>query len=116
MGNFFLLMAKLVNSNHVLDSNNCVELKFYVKFFSKSSNIEEFVIILFLIKENIKLEVLKYDYSQKEALHVHKYYSKNSKKEYLQNKVDVEFVINLKNEIEINFEKYINFYKQKEYI
>jgi len=109
-------MGKIINSSYVLDLNNCVELKFYIKFFPKSNNIEEFVIILFLIKDNVKLEVLKYDYSQKESLHIHKYYSKRAVKEYLYDKVDVEFVLNLKNEIRTNFERYIDLYEQKDYI
>jgi hypothetical protein len=109
-------MSKIINSGYVLDLNNGVELKFYIKFFPKSSDIEEFVIILFLIRNNIKLEVLKYDYSQKELLHVHKYYSKKVVKEYLYDEANIEFVINLKNQVRMNFKKYINFYKQKDYI
>lgn len=109
-------MGKEINVDYILDKFGFVEMKYYVLFSSEKRIILEFVIILFLIKNNEKLEVLKYDFSQKEKLHVHKNYLKKPRKEYIISEPTVDFVKSLKREIELNWEKYIHLYKQKEYI
>lgn len=109
-------MSKIINAEYILDQENNIELKVYLKFYPKSSEIEEFVIILFLVSDDEKKEVIKYDFSKKEKLNVHKYYLKEIKKEYLDFKVDVKFVLMLKKDLRKNYKKYIILYKQKEYI
>lgn len=36
-------MSKIINAEYILDQENNVELKVYLKFYPKSSKIEEFV-------------------------------------------------------------------------
>lgn len=109
-------MDKLIDVKYMLDELGFVEMKYYVLFSSEKKIILEFVIILFLLKNNKKIEVMKYDYSQKEKLHVHKNYLKKPRKEYIVSEVTIDFVKSLKRDIELNWEKYVHLFNQKEYI
>lgn len=109
-------MSKIINAEYILDKKNNVELKVYLKISQPKKEVIEFVLILFLVSDSKKQEVIKYDFSKKEKLNVHKYYLKEIKKEYLDFDVDSELVFKLKNDIINNYKKYIILYKQKEYI
>lgn len=107
---------KRVKYGLVLDEVQGVELFVDFQLGEKSMIVEEFVIILFCYYENKKIEVIKYDYSQKEGLHVHKNYLQNKQKEYLKNKVDSELIVSIKEGLKENWEKYVNLFKQNNYI
>ncbi len=107
---------KHVKYELALDETQGVEL--FVSFFlgEKSMLIEEFVIILFYCSNNEKFEVIKYDCSFKERFHVHKNYLQNKPKEYLQSKVDSELIISIKEDLKVNWKKYVDLFKQNNYI
>jgi len=109
-------MNKIIEYSKFLDKNNVVELKMMFVIDKETKGIIDFVLILFLVEENVKKQIIKYDYSQKEKLNVHKYYLKIEKKEFINSELDVEKIFYLKNEIIKNWGKYILLFKQKEYI
>jgi hypothetical protein len=62
---------------------------FYKYKFSPNRNkVVEFVIIYFTLVDGKSYEVVKYDFSEREALHVHSYYKKPPTKKYLEQKHD----------------------------
>ena len=108
-------MVKIIDVDYILDESGFVEMKYFLSI-SNNIIIIEFVLILFLIKDDEKIEILKYDYSQKENFHVHKNYLKSNKKEYFANEINISEILLIKREIELNWREYIRLYNQKEYI
>ncbi len=108
-------MEKIINADYILDELGFVEMKYFLKL-SNQKNIIEFLLILFLIKNNKKIEILKYDYSLKEKFHIHKNYLKIPKKEYFDYEISLGKILKIKKKIQNNWGKYIKLYSQKEYI
>jgi|GEM_PF-4075472 len=69
--------------------------KLFVKFkyMGNSPELEEFVLIYLTQKEDFFVEVIKYDFSQKEKLHMHHY--KEPKKIYLNEVPNIETLARL---------------------
>ncbi|MDD3083499.1 MAG: hypothetical protein PHP82_00565 [Candidatus ainarchaeum sp.] len=108
-------MKKEINVYYILDKLGFVEMKYYLML-SENREIIDFVLILFLIRDKTKIEILKYDYSRKEKFHIHKNYLKIPKKEYFDCEISLEEILKIKKEIQNNLGKYIMLYNQKEYI
>jgi hypothetical protein len=108
-------MEKEIDADYVLDKFGFVEMKYYL-LLSEHREILEFVLILFLIKNKTKIEVLKYDYSRREKFHVHKNYLKIPRKEYFDFEISLREILKIKKDIQTNWGKYIKLYNQKEYI
>ena len=65
----------------------------------------EFVVIYTTIIDESPKEVVKYDFSKKEALHSHYNYRKNQKKVFINKKVSIETIIDIVEYIEKNWRK-----------
>ncbi len=85
-----------------------MENEVYIKFEYSAEFIVNAFVIIYLTKVNeVFEEVIKYDYSQKETLHVHYYSKKHSRKEYLDFPPTIDTVFELKNNLEANWQKYL---------
>lgn len=84
------------------------ENEIYIKFeYSSEFAVTAFVII-YLTKVNGTFEeVVKYDYSQRERLHVHYFFKKHSRKEYLNLSPTVDTLFDLKIKLTENWQKYL---------
>ena len=83
--------------------------KIYIKYAYSADflSIDEFVLIYLTSVDGVFKEVVKYDYSQKEPLHVHYYFEKNARKEYLDLLPTIDTIINLHDKICSNWQKYL---------
>ena len=109
-------MSKRISAQYFLDKDNCIELYFWFVLGKNSLVVKEFVIILFLVVENKKFEVIKYDFSHREKLHVHKYYLNKKTKEFLNIIIEPKTIVFLKEGILNNWGEYVLLFKQNNYI
>jgi len=74
----------------------------------------EFVLI-YLTKINEKfVEVVKYDFSQREKVHVHFFYPKNPRKVFLDLSPNIDTIFSLKEELELNWHKHLLRFNDKD--
>ncbi|MDD4082610.1 MAG: hypothetical protein PHD05_04445 [Sphaerochaetaceae bacterium] len=88
-----------------LDSHE--ENKIFMRFSTKedSSEVTDFVLIYFTLIDNVFLEVVKYDFSLREKLHVHYYFSK--RKVYLDEDVNFESMAKFSEHLMYNWQNYL---------
>ena len=80
----------------------------YIKFeYSEDFIVNAFVIIYLTKVNEVFEEVVKYDYSERETIHVHYYYKKHSRKEYLDFPPTIDTLFELKNNLEANWQKFL---------
>ena len=75
-------------------------------FIPESGKILVFAIIQTTIIAGEFVEVIRFDYSQNEGLHVHKFYTKNGDKCYLGEVVDFSMIEKLVGQVQENWRKY----------
>jgi hypothetical protein len=94
-----------------LDSKkeNVLFVKF--KYKPNSAELEEFVLIYFTMIENKLIEVIKYDFSQREKLHVH--LTDGKTKQFLDEEPNIETLINLKNYLALNWAKFLLKFRER---
>jgi len=75
-------------------------------FVPESGKILVFAVVQILILENKFVEIIRFDYSQSEAFHVHKFYTKNNDKIYLDGVIDFSLIEMLIGQVRANWRKY----------
>lgn len=76
-----------------------------VIFVPESRKILVFAIIQAVLIENKYVEIVRFDYSQNENLHVHKFYTKNNEKIYLDYEIDFSLIEMLAEQIRVDWRK-----------
>ena len=91
------------------------ENKLFVKFsyLDDFSGLKEFVISYQTLIGESFVEVIRYDSSLKENLHVHELFHLKSKKVFLGGAPDMDLLIRLKDQLEKNWRKYLLKYKER---
>ena len=90
-----------------LDSS--MENEIYINFtYSQDfSFVIDFVLIYLTNVNGVFKEVVKFDCSQREALHVHYFFKKHARKEYLDLTPTIDTLFDLKNDLVANWQKYL---------
>ena len=92
------------------------ENKIFVKFFLNPNGVdlEDFVIIYFTKVGEEFMEVVKYDFSQKESLHVHYFYPKNPRKVFLELAPALVTIVVLYDELVSSWHKHLLRFNDKD--
>ena len=77
-------------------------------------DIVEFVIIYLTKIEERFVEVVKYDFSRKEKLHVHYFYPKHSRKVFLDAEPNIDFIMGVKDDFVSNWHKHLIRFNNKD--
>ncbi|MFA6269215.1 MAG: hypothetical protein WC652_05335 [archaeon] len=101
---WFELYLDLVEENKLL---------FTYTFLDDYVGLEEFVIIYLTKVDDKFVEVVKYDFSEKEKLHVHYFYPKNPRKVFLDLEVNVGLLMQLEVELTQNWRKHLLKFKNE---
>jgi hypothetical protein len=92
--------------NYFLDSKK--ENQLFIKFEYSADFLVNAFVIIYLTKVNgVFEEVVKYDYSKRETLHVHYFFKKHSRKEYLGLPPTIDTLFELKIKLTENWQKYL---------
>jgi hypothetical protein len=95
-----------------LDKNG--ENKVFVKFkLLENGGLEEFVVIYFTLVDGVFLEVLKYDFSKNEKLHLHCAYDKKRTKVFLDEEPSLDTLVILKDVILVSWKKHLLKFKER---
>ncbi|MFH1752024.1 MAG: hypothetical protein ABH821_03760 [archaeon] len=89
------------NWNEILDSKNRIYSRYVFSIDFK--RIEEFAIVYVSQIQGKTVEILRYDCSKEEGVHVHKFYLKPTRKRYLNKEKNFDTIIELTNHIRENW-------------
>ena len=94
------------NFNYFLDSERKNRIFVSFTYSADFLSTDEFVLIYLTKIDDSFKEVIKYDYSKREALHVH-YFGKHARKEYLDLPPTIGTLFELKNNLVSNWHRYL---------
>jgi len=84
------------------------ENQIFIRFeYNSDFSMKAFVIVYLTKINEVFKEVVKYDYSQREQLHVHYFFKKHPRKEYLNLPPTIDTLFELKNRLELKWQKYL---------